>query len=82
MADRVANRLRFPLEVVRAVRAVWPADEPLSVRISASDWARGRHQAEADLLEIARALAAAGADLLDVSTGQTVPWQRPVYGRM
>jgi anthraniloyl-CoA monooxygenase len=77
----VANRLRFPLEIVRAVRATWPADRPLSVRLSATDWAEGGI-GEAELLEVARGLADAGADVLDVSTGQTVPWQRPVYGRM
>jgi anthraniloyl-CoA monooxygenase len=77
----VANRLRFPLEIVRAVRAAWPAERPLSVRLSATDWAEGG-LSETDLVEIARALTDAGADVLDVSTGQTVPWQQPVYGRM
>jgi anthraniloyl-CoA monooxygenase len=77
----VGNRLRFPLEVLRAVRAAWPAERPLSARISACDWAEHGLE-EAELLDIARALKDAGADLLDVSSGQTVPWQRPVYGRM
>jgi anthraniloyl-CoA monooxygenase len=77
----VGNRVRFPTEVVRAVRAVMPAGMPLSVRISASDWAQGG-LCDEDLIAIARALHEAGADLLDVSTGQTVPWQKPVYGRM
>jgi len=77
----VENRVRFPTEVVRAVRAVMPAGMPLSVRISASDWAQGG-LCDDDLIAIARALHEAGADLLDVSTGQTVPWQKPVYGRM
>jgi len=77
----IAARLRFPLEVFRAVRAVWPAARPLSARISASDWADGGLSAE-DLLTIARELKCAGADVLDVSSGQTVPEQRPVYGRM
>ena len=77
----VENRLRFPVQVVRAVRAVMPAGMPLSVRISASDWAQGG-LCDEDLIAIARTLHAAGADLLDVSTGQTVPWQKPVYGRM
>ncbi|HJY40231.1 MAG TPA: FAD-dependent monooxygenase, partial [Steroidobacteraceae bacterium] len=77
----VDNRLRFPVQVVRAVRAVMPAGMPLSVRISASDWAQGG-LCDEDLIAIARALHDAGADLLDVSTGQTVPWQKPVYGRM
>jgi anthraniloyl-CoA monooxygenase len=77
----VQGRLRFPLEILSAVRAAWPEEKPLSVRISASDWADGG-LSEDELLEIVRAFKAAGADLIDVSTGQTVPWQRPVYGRM
>ncbi len=77
----VANRLRFPLEVLAAVRGAWPADRPLSVRVSASDWVEGG-LSEDDLVTIGLALKTAGADLLDVSTGQTVPWQKPVYGRM
>jgi anthraniloyl-CoA monooxygenase len=75
------GRLRFPLEVLRAVRAEWPDEKPLSVRISATDWAEGG-LCDTDLLVIARALREAGTDLIDVSTGQTVPWQKPVYGRM
>jgi len=77
----VAARLRFPLEVFSAVRAIWPAERPLSARISACDWADGG-LSEEDLLAIAGALKQAGADVLDVSTGQTVADQRPVYGRM
>jgi anthraniloyl-CoA monooxygenase len=77
----VQERLRFPLEVIAAVREEWPADKPLSVRLSATDWADGGLTSE-DLLAIARAIKAAGVDLIDVSTGQTVPWQAPVYGRM
>ncbi len=77
----VANRLRFPLEVLAAVRKAWPDDRPLSVRLSSSDWAPGG-LTEPELVEIARAMKAAGADLLDLSSGQTVPWQKPVYGRM
>ena len=77
----VENRLRFPLEVLRSARKTWPAEKPLSVRISATDWAAGG-LSEDDLLTIVRALHAAGADLIDVSTGQTVPDQKPVYGRM
>jgi anthraniloyl-CoA monooxygenase len=84
-ADRyggsVENRVRFPAQVIRAVRAVMPAGMPLSVRISASDWAQGG-LCDDDLIATARALHEAGADVLDVSTGQTVPWQKPVYGRM
>jgi anthraniloyl-CoA monooxygenase len=77
----VSNRLRFPLEVLRAVRESWSAPRPLSVRLSASDWAEGG-LSEQDLITIARAFKAAGADLLDLSSGQTVSWQQPVYGRM
>jgi anthraniloyl-CoA monooxygenase len=74
------NRLRYPLEVLAGVRAAWP-DRPLSVRLSSSDWAPGG-LTEDELIEIGRAMKAAGADLLDLSSGQTVPWQKPVYGRM
>ena len=77
----VENRLRFPLAVLRAVRKVWPAERPLSVRLSATDWAEGG-LSEADVIAIAHALAAAGADILDISSGQTVAAQKPVYGRM
>ena len=74
------NRLRFPLEVFRAVRGAWPDPRPLSVRISAVDWFPGG-MGPADAVEVARHLRAAGADIIDVSAGQTVPDQRPVYGR-
>jgi anthraniloyl-CoA monooxygenase len=77
----VQGRMRFPLEVLHAVRAAWPAEKPLSVRISATDWADGGLSDE-DLLVMARELKNAGVDLIDVSTGQTVAWQKPVYGRM
>lgn len=77
----VENRLRFPLELFAAMRAEWPADKPMSVRISAADWAEGG-LTEADCFAIARAFSDAGCDLIDVSTGQTVPSQAPVYGRM
>jgi anthraniloyl-CoA monooxygenase len=77
----VENRLRFPLEVLRAVRQAWPGDSPISVRLSAADWAEGG-LTESDLLTIASAMKAHCADLIDVSSGQTVPWQKPVYGRM
>jgi anthraniloyl-CoA monooxygenase len=77
----VENRLRFPLEVFSAMRAVWPAEKPMSVRISATDWKDGGLSDE-DSLAVARAFAAAGADLMDVSTGQTVHDAEPVYGRM
>jgi len=77
----IENRLRFPLEVLRTVRAQWPADKPLSVRISATDWMDGGLSDE-DALTMVRAFRSAGIDLVDVSTGQTVPDQKPVYGRM
>ncbi|WP_330241138.1 bifunctional salicylyl-CoA 5-hydroxylase/oxidoreductase [Streptomyces sp. NBC_00525] len=76
----LAHRLRFPLEVFDAVRAEWPDDRPMTVRISATDWAEGGTTAE-DAVEIARAFVAHGADALDVSTGQVVPDERPEYGR-
>jgi anthraniloyl-CoA monooxygenase len=75
------NRARFPCEVLRAVRKVWPADKPVSVRLSAHDWAPGG-LSEADLLQIAARLAESGADIIDVSSGQTTPDQQPRYGRM
>ncbi|MBI4984010.1 MAG: bifunctional salicylyl-CoA 5-hydroxylase/oxidoreductase, partial [Rhodocyclales bacterium] len=75
------NRLRYPLEVFAAVRAVWPAAKPISVRISAHDWAPGGNTA-ADAVAMARAFKAAGADLIDVSSGQTTRDAKPVYGRM
>jgi anthraniloyl-CoA monooxygenase len=77
----VGNRLRFPLEVFDALRRVWPDTKPMSVRLSATDWADGGIS-EDDVLAIARAVAAHGCDLLDVSTGQTVADAAPVYGRM
>ncbi|MET8506425.1 bifunctional salicylyl-CoA 5-hydroxylase/oxidoreductase [Streptomyces sp. NPDC004787] len=76
----LTGRLRFPLEVLDAVRDAWPADRPLTVRISATDWAEGGTTAE-DAVEIARAFAAHGAAALDVSTGQVVPEERPEFGR-
>ena len=66
----LANRLRFPLEVFRAMRLAWPEERPMSVRISATDWVEGGI-APADAVEIAQAFKAAGADLIDVSAGQT-----------
>ena len=75
------NRLRFPLEVFRAMRRVWPEPLPMSVRISAHDWAPGGNTPD-DAVEIARRFKAAGADLIDVSSGQTTRLARPVYGRM
>ena len=77
----VENRLRYPLDVFAAMRAVWPAHKPMSVRISATDWHADGLSAE-DSVTIACAFAEAGADLIDVSAGQTTPLARPVYGRM
>jgi anthraniloyl-CoA monooxygenase len=75
------NRLRFPLEVFEAMRAVWPKHRPMSVRISATDWAEGGITGD-DAVQIAQAFAQAGIDLVDVSTGQTTRDAQPVYGRM
>jgi anthraniloyl-CoA monooxygenase len=75
------NRMRFPLAVFRAVRAAWPDKKPMSVRISATDWAEGGLSGE-DSVAIARLFAQAGCDLIDVSTGQTVADSAPVHGRM
>jgi 2,4-dienoyl-CoA reductase-like NADH-dependent reductase (Old Yellow Enzyme family) len=75
------NRLRFPVEVFEAMREAWPAHKPMSVRLSATDWAEGGITPD-DSVEMARAFAQAGVDLVDVSTGQTVHGARPIYGRM
>jgi len=77
----LANRLRFPLEVFRAMRIAWPKDKPMSVRISATDWVAGGITGD-DAVEIARAFVAAGCDIVHVSTGQTSKDAQPVYGRM
>lgn len=74
------KRLRFPLEVFDAVRAVWPEERPMTVRISATDWAEGGTTGD-DAVAVARAFAAHGADAIDVSTGQVVADERPDYGR-
>ncbi len=76
------NRMRYPLEVFHAVRAVWPADKPISMRISANDWVGDDGVTPAEAVEIARLLQAAGVDICDVSAGQTSIRARPVYGRM
>lgn len=75
------NRMRFPLEVFRALRRAWPDEKPMSVRISATDWAEGGVTAD-DAVKIARLFAEAGCDLIDVSSGQTVADAQPIYGRM
>jgi len=76
------NRLRYPLEVFRAMREAWPSDRPMSVRISATDWAGEQGITPDDAVEIAEAFAREGADLIDVSAGQTWTGAQPVYGRM
>jgi anthraniloyl-CoA monooxygenase len=75
------NRLRYPVEVFAAMRAVWPAERPMSVRISATDWTEGGVDG-GEAVQIARAFHAAGADIIHVSAGQTTPEAKPVYGRM
>jgi len=83
-ADRyggdLAGRLRYPLEVFSGVRDIWPADKPMTVRISATDWCPGGITGE-EAVEIARAFQAAGADAVDVSTGQVTPEEEPAFGR-
>lgn len=76
------NRMRYPLEVFRAVRAAWPDAKPISVRISANDWVGEDGITPSDAVEIARMLREAGVDICDVSAGQTSKAARPVYGRM
>ena len=76
------NRLRFPLEVFAAMRAAWPSERPMSVRISATDWAGEDGITPEDAVAIGEAFAGEGADLIDVSAGQTWTGQQPVYGRM
>jgi anthraniloyl-CoA monooxygenase len=78
----IENRLRYPLEVFAAMRAAWPGDRPMSVRISATDWAGDQGITPEDAVEIGEAFAREGADLIDVSAGQTWAGQQPVYGRM
>ncbi|CAG4897277.1 bifunctional salicylyl-CoA 5-hydroxylase/oxidoreductase [Paraburkholderia gardini] len=75
------DRLRYPLQVFAAIRKVWPADKPVSVRISAHDWVDGGTTPD-DAVAIARAFKAAGVDMIDVSSGQVSKEEKPVYGRM
>ncbi|MEA2809896.1 MAG: anthraniloyl-CoA monooxygenase [Rhodospirillaceae bacterium] len=76
------NRMRYPLEIFHAVRAAWPAEKPISMRISANDWVGDEGITPAEAVEIARLLQAAGVDICDVSAGQTSIHAHPVYGRM
>jgi anthraniloyl-CoA monooxygenase len=78
----LANRLRFPLEVFRAMRDAWPAARPMSVRISANDWMGDEGVTPDEAVAIGRAFVEAGADLIDVSAGQTWADCQPIYGRM
>lgn len=77
----LAKRLRYPLEIFTAMRAIWPQDKPMSVRISATDWVDGGTTAQ-DAVEIAKAFKDAGADLIDCSSGQVSKQEQPVFGRM
>ena len=77
----VRSRARYPLEVFSAVREVWPSERPMSVRLSCSDWAENGLTLD-DLAAIAHAFKKVGVDIIHASSGQTVPWQKPVYGRM
>lgn len=76
------NRMRYPLEVFNAMRAVWPAQKPMSVRISANDWAGDDGVTPDEAVQIAAMFEAGGADIIDVSAGQTSTQGKPVYGRM
>jgi len=78
----LANRMRYPLEIFQAVRAVWPAEKPISVRISANDWVGAEGIEPRDAVAISRMLQEAGVDICDVSAGQTSIRAQPVYGRM
>lgn len=79
--ETLENRLRFPLEVFSAMRKIWPAERPMSVRISATDWVEDG-LSPADSVKVAKAFVKAGADIIHVSAGQTSAEARPVYGRM
>ena len=76
------NRMRWPLDVLKAMRDAWPANKPMSVRISANDWVGDDGVTPHEAIEIAKMFAQAGADLIDVSAGQTTIEGQPVYGRM
>jgi len=75
------NRARYPLEVFRAIRAVWPVDKPISVRLSCHDWTEGGNTPD-DAAIFASLFKAAGADLIDCSSGQVWKGEKPVYGRL
>ena len=77
----IENRMRFPLEVYLALRSAWPDEKPISVRISANDWIEGGFVPE-DAVEVAKAFKAVGCDIMDVSSGQVVAEEEPIYGRL
>ena len=77
----VQNRIKYPLEVFNAIREVFPSEKPISVRISATDWAENGIS-ETDVFVISEAFKKAGADIINVSTGNTVADQKPQTGRM
>ncbi len=76
------NRMRYPLRVFAAMRAAWGEEKPMSVRISATDWVGSDGVTPSDAVQIAKMFADAGADIIDVSAGQTTPDAQPIYGRM
>ena len=76
------NRMRYPLEVFKAMRDAWPEEKPMAVRISATDWVEEDGVSPEEAVEIARMFSDAGADIIDVSAGQTSKQAKPVYGRM
>ena len=77
----IESRARFPLRVFKAIREVWPAEKPISVRLSATDWEVDGLDGE-DFIQLAQLFKSAGCDLLNTSTGQTTPGARPEYGRL
>ncbi|MAQ03966.1 MAG: oxidoreductase, partial [Rhodospirillaceae bacterium] len=77
----IGNRLRFPIQVFKAIRKAWPLERPISVRISAHDWIEGGFE-PSDAVEVALAFKAAGCDIMDISSGQVVAEEEPVYGRL
>ena len=78
----LGNRLRFPLRVFEEMRRVWPKEKPMSVRISANDWIGASGVTPDEAVKIAKAFFEAGADIIDVSAGQTTTDAQPIYGRM
>ena len=77
----IGNRLRFPIQVFKAIRNAWPLERPISVRISAHDWVEGGFE-PSDAVEVALAFKSAGCDIMDISSGQVVAEEEPVYGRL